>query len=255
MHLRKSLFISLALVLVVVAASVIYAAATGTTTFLDSSDQPEYMASGTGLVADYSGECNVPTGEGTQAVQQDCGCDLVSMMMTDATGMITDIDTFCIDLSTGEGYDQTSWCSYENGCDPTLGPITYSLFDTAAGSVCDNNVGDENSAECGAYLLSGAATCLDEDYYQPGSLPAGSAYPVCGSIATASCRVPMPVGSRVYSVPAGAPTFYQPSLDAQTNFNLPAGTWYISEFSGDFAKVWIACQADMVWIPANAVSR
>jgi len=32
-------------------------------------------------------------------------------------------------------------------------------------------------------------------------------------------------------------------------------TWYISEFSGDFAKVWVACQASPVWVPSNAVAR
>ncbi|MBK8022278.1 MAG: hypothetical protein IPK19_12810 [Chloroflexi bacterium] len=70
-----------------------------------------------------------------------------------------------------------------------------------------------------------------------------------------ACPYPLPSGSAIYSVPAGAPTFFEPRLDAQNNFNLPAGTWYISEFSGDFAKVWMACQAQPFYIPANAVSR
>lgn len=68
-----------------------------------------------------------------------------------------------------------------------------------------------------------------------------------------ACANPLPANSVVYDVPAGAPAFFEPDLASQVNFNLPAGTWWISEFSGDFAKVWIACQANSIWIPANAV--
>jgi hypothetical protein len=75
------------------------------------------------------------------------------------------------------------------------------------------------------------------------------------SLGTPDCPYPLPVGSSVYNIPAGAPTFYDPNLGAQTNFNLPAGTWYISEFTGDFAKVWISCEGSPVYVPANAVAR
>lgn len=75
------------------------------------------------------------------------------------------------------------------------------------------------------------------------------------SIGNGACSNPLPAGSVVYSVPAGAPTFYAADLSTQTTFALPAGTWWISQFSGDFAQVWIACQANSVWIPANAVAR
>lgn len=67
------------------------------------------------------------------------------------------------------------------------------------------------------------------------------------------CPYPLPVGSVVYNIPAGAPAFFAADLGSGTGFNIPAGTWYVSEFSGDFAKVWIACQASPVWVPANAV--
>lgn len=73
--------------------------------------------------------------------------------------------------------------------------------------------------------------------------------------ASSACPNPLPPGSMVYELPAGAPAFYAADLATQTNFNIPAGHWYISEFSGDFAHLWIACEADMVWVPANAVLR
>lgn len=72
---------------------------------------------------------------------------------------------------------------------------------------------------------------------------------------TPPCPVPLPAGSVVYNVPAGAPAFFAPDAGSQTGFNLPAGTWYISEFDGDYAHVWIACQANMIYIPSNAVAR
>jgi hypothetical protein len=72
---------------------------------------------------------------------------------------------------------------------------------------------------------------------------------------SATCANPLPAGSVVYAVPAGAPAFFAADLATQINLTLPAGTWWISEFRGDFAKVWIACSANPIWIPANAVAR
>jgi hypothetical protein len=76
-----------------------------------------------------------------------------------------------------------------------------------------------------------------------------------GAGTMAACTNPLPAGSVVYNIPAGAPAFFAPDLGSGTGFDIPAGTWYISEFSGDFAKVWVACQAASVWVPANAVAH
>lgn len=70
---------------------------------------------------------------------------------------------------------------------------------------------------------------------------------------TSSCKFPLPADSVLYNVPAGAPAYFNPDLQSGTNFTLPAGTWKISEFKDDFAKVWIACEANPVWIPRSAV--
>ncbi len=77
-----------------------------------------------------------------------------------------------------------------------------------------------------------------------------------GGSATAGvdvCMYPLPAAALVYQIPAGAPVFYQPDLATQLQWNLPAGTWYITDFSGDFAHVWIACTAQQIWVPTNAV--
>ncbi|MEP7293764.1 MAG: hypothetical protein ABI835_18395 [Chloroflexota bacterium] len=76
-----------------------------------------------------------------------------------------------------------------------------------------------------------------------------------GSASANLCSNPLPAGSVVYSVPAGAPAFYAADLATKVNFNLPAGTWWISEFTGDFAKVWMSCQATPFYIPSNAVAH
>jgi hypothetical protein len=68
------------------------------------------------------------------------------------------------------------------------------------------------------------------------------------------CPNPLPANAVVRSIPAGAPTFYQPDLATQNSFNLPAGTWWVADTSGDFSRVWIACQADLVWVPTNAIA-
>ncbi len=70
-----------------------------------------------------------------------------------------------------------------------------------------------------------------------------------------ACTTPLPSGSAVYSVPLGAPAYYDPDTGTRLTFDLPAGTWYINEFSNGFAHVWIACSANMIWIPETAVSR
>lgn len=85
----------------------------------------------------------------------------------------------------------------------------------------------------------------------PGNITLGG-----GASATSDvCTNPRPGGAVIYDVPLGAPAFFAPDLATQLSFNLPAGTWYISEFSGDFAKVWIACTANSIWIPANSVGE
>ncbi len=229
MTLRKPLLFALVLA-IFIAAGAIYAAATANISFNNSSDQPDYTATGTGLVDEVE------------------GCDLVTMMMTDATGAITDIDTFCIDVVSGIGVNYTDWVSYEGASGaPTLGPITYSLFDTSFGDACDN----ENSIACGNYLLSGAVTCLDEDYFQPAGLPAGSAsYPVCNPVVVGDvCSLNIPEGSVVGDAPFSTPIYYSPGNSTGSNLN--PGTYIVvgQDASESYYKIVLACQ--FVWVPKN----
>lgn len=68
-----------------------------------------------------------------------------------------------------------------------------------------------------------------------------------------TCSNPLPADAVVYNVPNGATAYFNPDLQSGANFTLPAGSWKISEVSGDFAKVWIACEAESIWIPTSAI--
>jgi hypothetical protein len=69
-----------------------------------------------------------------------------------------------------------------------------------------------------------------------------------------ACTQSLPAGSSVRPVPNGAPAYYDADPATLLPFSLPAGTWWISETSGDFAKVWIGCDANPVWISLSAVA-
>ncbi|MBE2268668.1 MAG: hypothetical protein IAE80_10600 [Anaerolinea sp.] len=67
--------------------------------------------------------------------------------------------------------------------------------------------------------------------------------------------VPRPASATIYNVPLGAPAYWGDDLGTRLLWDLPAGNWYIAQFSNGFAQVWIAGQANMIWIPETAVTR
>jgi len=68
-----------------------------------------------------------------------------------------------------------------------------------------------------------------------------------------SCIDPLPAGTPIRNVPLGAPAYYEPDLGTLLTFSLPAGDWYVTDTSGDFAQVWIDCNANRIWIPLTAL--
>lgn len=144
--------------------------------------------------------------------------------------------------STG---DFASLYIFEGGLDPA------NPFPTCIGGW---NIDPINAS---IYLVAGVqyiAVPFDDTFAQlGGDYTLNASGPGTITFGNVHCPYPLPVGSIVYDIPAGAPTFYAPNLGSQTNFNLPAGTWYISEVTGDFAKVWISCEGSPVYVPTNAV--
>lgn len=116
---------------------------------------------------------------------------------------------------------------------------------------------NDNPVSFSIYLTAGVqyiAVPFDDTYAQSGGdYTLSVSGPGTVTFGNTHCPYPLPVSSVVYDIPAGAPTFFAADLGSQTNFNLPAGTWYVSEFTGDFAKVWISCEGSPVYVPANAV--
>ncbi len=74
------------------------------------------------------------------------------------------------------------------------------------------------------------------------------------TVGTDTCPNPLPTSAVLYNIPAGALAFFEPRSDAYTGFDLPPGTWYVTDNENGYAQVWIACQARRVWVPeANVV--
>ena len=106
--------------------------------------------------------------------------------------------------------------------------------------------------DIGIYVVD-AETSYQFDYIDPYVIDTSNCIPT--STKSSECISSLPAATALYTVPAGAPTFYAPSADTQLGFSLPAGTWYITEFDEDFAHVFVACGANMVWIPTDAVQQ
>ncbi|MBE2269827.1 MAG: hypothetical protein IAE80_16440 [Anaerolinea sp.] len=71
--------------------------------------------------------------------------------------------------------------------------------------------------------------------------------------APGDCADPLPAGATIRNVPLGAPAYYAADSGSLVNFTLPAGNWYVTQTSGEFAQVWIACNASRIWIPITAL--
>ena len=115
--------------------------------------------------------------------------------------------------------------------------------ENAAGPTATATYDSDGSAQL--WSDSVATACVD----------AGVVFSASVVVGTSGCTYPLPSGSAVYNVPAGALAFYAPDASTYTGFNLSPGTWYISEFTDDYAKVWIACEAQPIYIPIDNVIR
>ncbi|MBL8133924.1 MAG: hypothetical protein JNL42_18830 [Anaerolineae bacterium] len=122
----------------------------------------------------------------------------------------------------------------------------------------------QGAAGIGIYLENGVGTAATATYDADGSAQlwddtVGTACSAgtWGAVVLGSdaCSNPLPSGARVYNVPAGALAFYDDDPNTYAGFNLPPGTWYISEFGEAYAKVWIACEAKPIYIPVENVLR
>ena len=68
-----------------------------------------------------------------------------------------------------------------------------------------------------------------------------------------ACPNPTPDGFVVRNIPAGALAYFAASPDTYAGFNLPPGTWETGPADNGFVEVWIACQANNIFVPAENV--
>jgi len=125
----------------------------------DVGDGPDFIVTGSGLVDDGS------------------GCDSAVAVMMDATGTVTDVDSFCLSLATGTGGSDGDYGSFGTGYLPTAGPVTYAIFDLTAADIAALTllaVGDNDPAYV-AYVLANC-TFLIEDHVDVVGLLNGPPY-------------------------------------------------------------------------------
>ncbi len=122
----------------------------------------------------------------------------------------------------------------DNGNVTLTAGVTYTLVVSSYEGSLDSHDGDTNVGNY-QFTLNG-----------PGEVNVLSTAGVCTN--------PLPSsGAAVLSIPNSAPSYWAANLQDGTNFNLPAGTWWVINTSGDFAEVWISCQANPVWVLKSAI--
>jgi hypothetical protein len=127
----------------------------------DLADGPDYDITGVTLTDD--------TG---------AACDRVVMLMVDATGTPTDVDSVCLDTTTGLGGSDGDYGSFSTGYVPTVSPVTYALFDIDAGDlVALTGLSDSDQAFFDYVAAKGR--CLGEQSFPVDGLQVGTPFSVC----------------------------------------------------------------------------
>jgi hypothetical protein len=93
---------------------------------------------------------------GTLPVDDGIGCDAVVAVIVDATGTVTDVDSFCLDLVMGAGGSDGDYGSFATGYLPTAGPATYAIFDLTAADLAALVGFGDSDPEYVAYVLANA---------------------------------------------------------------------------------------------------
>lgn len=116
---------------------------------------------------------------GIAPINDGAGCDAVVMVMVDATGTPTDVDTLCLSLVDGTGGSDGDYGSFETGYLPTLGPATYALFDIDATDIAALAPFADSDQEYFDYVVANG-TCLAENSFPVDNIPAGTPFRLCG---------------------------------------------------------------------------
>jgi hypothetical protein len=238
MQFRRFVVLSLVVLIVASGARMVHAASSASFVFVfidpgDDADGPQYNITGSGVVDDGN------------------GCDEVVMAMVDATGTLTDMDFPCLDLITGLGNDDGDYGSADNAYVPTLGPVTYALYDIDAADIALLG-GLPNDDATGLAFLKANGDCLSEQSLEVDGIPNGTAFSLCGGGAPTTtggltCGLNIPEGSVVGEAPLGAQIYFEPGNISPGNVLNP-GTYIVigQDKSKTYYKIVLAC--DFVWV-------
>lgn len=123
----------------------------------DLADGPDYLVTASGVVDDGA------------------GCDVVVMVMVDPQGTPVDIDTFCLNLGTGQGGSDGDYGSGPGGALPAFSPVTYALFDLTATDIANTTgLGDTDIAYFNYIVTRGRL--LAEKSFAVDGLPTRNAF-------------------------------------------------------------------------------
>jgi hypothetical protein len=173
---RRFAFLVLPLLVALAASAPVSAVSSATFTFgppdaTDDADGPNYSITGI-----------APIDDGT-------ACDAVVMIMVDATGQVTDADDLCLPIPAGTAVDDMDAGSFGTAYIPTLGPITFTLFDLTAADLAALSAFSINDQEYVDYVLANAR-CLSEQFLAASTIPdlstipAGTPFSQCVTQAT-----------------------------------------------------------------------
>lgn len=234
--LRKFSVIALAAMVLAVLSltGTILAASSATITFDfvsdpgDLADGPDFDVVGTGLVDDGS------------------GCDTVTVIMVDATGTVTDVDTICLNLITGQGGSDGDYGSSNGGYFPIAGPVTYAVFDLTATDLANLTGFGDSDPEYAAYVIANA-TFLTEGYVDVQGLASGTPFSFIASTPASGCRLAIPAGSVVGEAPLGAQVYYEPG-NVSPGIVLNPGTYTVvgQDESQTYYKLFFSCS--FIWV-------
>jgi hypothetical protein len=98
-------------------------------------------------------------------------CDAMVMVMVDATGTPTDVDSFCLSTSTGLGGSDGDYGSFGTGYVPVLGPVTYGLFDLNAEDLAALSGFGDSDQQYFDYVVANARFLGQQTFDVPPPIP------------------------------------------------------------------------------------
>lgn len=184
-----------------------------------------YAISGAAVVS-YSFGCASATMQHTAALfdRNNTGANVeaYSIVITDGAGNIVFSGTS--NRSVGFTIPETTE-DFDYMAAPVSNPLRLRLYSHAGNGLPEQTIWD----------LTGDSPCLPP------------------SPALTHCDIGAPAGSVLSTLPHSTPAYSAADAGSPAGFNIPAGTWFTYETSGDFTHLFVTCGANPVWVLTSAL--